>query len=857
MRPAPVCFVFASIFLACSSGCGDTGDASAHPPAPGDASVGSDADVDAHETGAGGTGTDVDSGPGCDDECSEVGLLGCFEGGLRTCGQYDMDPCFEWSEVQACPEGLVCDPSTTTCREPCGDFCDPFSIVLIPDTQYYTSKQPNDATNTYRKQAQWIVDRRQSDNIQFAIHLGDITNSNALEEWKIADAAHAILDAAGVPHSVTTGNHDYLVDGEFGRGDSLFDDYFGKGRFAGKAWYGGAYGSSNINNFTYFHVGPMKFLVLSLEYAPRKDVLCWADGVIAGHADHRVIIATHCYLTHGGNYSGGCPSTEYSALGAAGGTVWSELASRNSNVFLVVSGHVNDSEYRVQKGNHGNDVHEMLVDYQMEAPCTASTAAACTNHCRSGPHAGNGWLRKLVFDPRENTIHAETVTVEEGNSKVFPGGEPVLFCSEYYKPTDPDPKGAAWYSSDPDSPEHRFSFAYDMTSPVAYSHDDLGQRGFMDRTVNSVGAGDQLVPRVAISPSGNCVVVWQDDSSKDDGAGNHDILARGFAPGGCSGFSDIVVNPATEGHQQTPAIAMDGTGNFVVAWADDKDGNGVFQIYARGFSPDGTERIPVFTVNSVGAGQQRAPAVAMAPDGRFVVAWEDGPTASAQILMRGFSADGSERFSDRSVHSDSQGQRIRPAIGLDSTARFVVVWQDDSDANGSYQIHARGFDANGAERFPRRTINSVASGQQRNPAIGVAASGAFVVAWADDQTNAGSHQILARGFSADGAPTIPDFRVHGATGSHFLPRVAMETNGSFAIIWQLAGGATGNQVHARSFFADGTEWLPQWTVHRVDSGDQISPDLALNATGTLVATWADDMDGNGSFQILASGFDSP
>ena len=46
----------------------------------------------------------------------------------------------------ACWEGACCDVS------PCGDACEEFSIVLLPDIQYYTSKQADNASNTYYTQ---------------------------------------------------------------------------------------------------------------------------------------------------------------------------------------------------------------------------------------------------------------------------------------------------------------------------------------------------------------------------------------------------------------------------------------------------------------------------------------------------------------------------------------------------------------------------------------------------------------------------------------------------------------------------------------------------------------------------------
>ena len=46
------------------------------------------------------------------------------------------------------------------------------------------------------------------------------------------------------------------------------------------------------------------------------------------------------------------------------------------------------------------------------------------------------------------------------------------------------------------------------------------------------------------------------------------------------------------------------------------------------------------------------------------------------------------------------------AIAMGSNGRFVVVWQDDNDQNGYYQIYARVFHANGASHISDFTVNS-------------------------------------------------------------------------------------------------------------------------------------------------------
>jgi hypothetical protein len=807
-------------------------------------------------TGHGGATTTTGQGggaPTCVDDCPAAGTAECAGAGVRHCA-VAASGCLAWGEIEPCAANFVCDAATATCREACGDFCDPFSIVLLPDTQNYT-RSKYAGQQIYRHQAEWIVKHQKSDAIQFVVHLGDITNDNTKDQWAVADAAHDLLDAAGVAYSMVPGNHDYTSPGEFDRSASLFDDVFGPKRFAKKAYWAGGYGKSNTSNVSLFEVGPMKFMVLSLEYAPRKDVLCWADDQIAAHPDRRVIIATHCYLTHGGGYANGCPED---TVGANGAHVFTELAARHSNVFMVVSGHIGESAHRVVKGHAGNDVHEIIVDYQFEGPCTASKLSSCNDACRAGNHTGNGWLRTMKFDPRTNTVHADTVTVEGNSTKLFPKGQPSFFCSPVYKPGDPDATGGNWYASDPAATDHRYDFTYDMTTPLAYAREDLGKRDFLDRTVNAVGKGDQRAPLVALVPGGAFVAAWEDDSSTADGTKNHDVRLRGFAPGGCAGFAEGFVDPATDGDQASPAMAVDAAGNVVVVWEDDPDDNGVYQIRARGFAADGSVRIPTFTVNSAAKGDQRHPAIAMAPDGRFVVAWEEDPEndGTAQIFVRGFDAAGKPSFADRSVHADAKGTRLAPAIAMDADARFVVAWEDDSDLNGSFQIHARGFLADGSERFPRRTVNSVADGQQRRPAIGASATGAFVVAWEDDPKGDGHYRVLARGFDPQGTATIPDFPLATkAGGLHRAPSVAMAPSGAFAVGWEADG--EGVDVHVRTFHPDGSAWLGETKANRLGTGHQRAPHVGFDDTGHLVVAWADDMDGNGANQILARGFDAP
>jgi 3',5'-cyclic AMP phosphodiesterase CpdA len=275
---------------------------------------------------------------------------------------------------------IACVVGVSVAEEPAD-----FTIVLLPDTQNYSESFPD----TYLAQTEWIKDRAGDDNIKFVIHLGDIVQNynDAEEEWKVADRAHRVLDGV-VPYSVVPGNHDMgMVGKKLTRDTLLYNKYFPPGRFDKYPWYGGHYGEGNDNNYCLFDAGGMKFLVLSLELYPRDETLAWAGRVLEEHRDHRVIVATHCYMRPEGRDKKG--GLAYRMAGASGEELWDKFIRKHENIFMAISGHVLGVGLQTNLNDAGLPVHEMLVDYQ------------------GLPNGGDGWLRILRFVPSENKIHVK------------------------------------------------------------------------------------------------------------------------------------------------------------------------------------------------------------------------------------------------------------------------------------------------------------------------------------------------------------------------------------------------------------------------------------------------------------------
>ncbi len=256
-----------------------------------------------------------------------------------------------------------------------------FTIVVLPDTQYYSRTYPK----TFTCQTQWIADSKDLLNIAFVTHVGDIVDTGDCfkYEWRNANYSMSILDAI-VRYGILPGNHDMNIQGVA----KYYDRYFPATRYENESWYGAGY-RNNKNSYQLFSVGSLDFIIVHLEWEPTDDILNWADAILKSYPERRAIVSTHDYLN---NY--GTPSTmNYRPGGNSGQDIWEKLIRSNCNIFMVVNGHSHwpNGEAQLTSANDcGDPVHQMLQNYQHR------------------PQGGSGYLRYYVFKPSANSIYAYT-----------------------------------------------------------------------------------------------------------------------------------------------------------------------------------------------------------------------------------------------------------------------------------------------------------------------------------------------------------------------------------------------------------------------------------------------------------------
>ncbi|MEE6263548.1 hypothetical protein [Plantactinospora sonchi] len=373
-------------------------------------------------------------------------------------------------------------------------------------------------------------------------------------------------------------------------------------------------------------------------------------------------------------------------------------------------------------------------------------------------------------------------------------------------------------------------------------------------TANSAATGDQDVPAIASNRNGRVAVVWEDDrdSTAPEDDVHSEIYLRVFSNG--APVYELKLSAGgtagTDWKHVTPDVGIDDRGNVVVVWADDPDGNGYYNIPYRVLSPTGSV-LASGRANAATAGQQLWPTVAVDPDGvpgnptavAFTVAWEDvQDTGPATVRAAGYTGAASKAY--EVAASQSTGEHHRPDVAVSASGDALVVWDEDADANGVYNVGltrlARG---DGAVNLSRRVANSATGGQQWHPAVSANFTGDFVVAWESDHT--GGPGVWLRSFTS--AAVARHAEVEAVTGAGD-PVVGLDDQANVVVGWTVGG----QDVALRGVNPDGTFTgrLAARVVGQTTTGRQEQLAVAVSPWGELTVCYTDDNDGNLFDQVI-------
>jgi len=355
--------------------------------------------------------------------------------------------------------------------------------------------------------------------------------------------------------------------------------------------------------------------------------------------------------------------------------------------------------------------------------------------------------------------------------------------------------------------------------------------------VNTYTTNNQSNSDIAMDPDGNFVVVWQ-SQGQDGSVGS--IFAQRYDAQGAAQGDEFQVNTYTTNYQHHPAVAMDATGNFVITWSNSGQ-NAHFMnksnIYAQRYNAQGIPQGSEFRV-CIGTESSKRSDVAMAANGDFVVTWNgSGPGDPEGIYAQRYDAQGQNQGEAFRVNTYTTNDQLLPAIAMSPEGGFVIAWRSIYGQQGSNQgVFAQRYDAQGVAQGTEFRVNTETQGFHDHPDLAISPAGDFVVTWARQGQDGDHSSVYAQRYNAQGAAQGTEFQVNTETqGFQSNPAIAMSLTGNFVITWGCSQLPQG--IYAKRYDALGQQQNGKIRLN-TRRNHPSNPAVAMNVQGDFVVTWS-------------------
>lgn len=352
---------------------------------------------------------------------------------------------------------------------------------------------------------------------------------------------------------------------------------------------------------------------------------------------------------------------------------------------------------------------------------------------------------------------------------------------------------------------------------------------------STIGLPDRSA--IATDAAGDYVVAW---TSHAQYGGGYGIFARRYNASGVAQGADFHVNTNSTSSASSAAVAMDATGDFVIAWATyGQDGSG-WGIYAQRYDSAGVAQGGEFQVNTYTTNFQNVPSVAMDEVGDFVITWhsfsQDG--SDYGIYARLYNFAGVPTSSEFRVNTSTVNEQSDPRVAMDAAGDFVITWSGYGQGGFKYDIYAQRYNLAGIPQGGEFLVSTLTTGQQLFPSIAMDTTGDFVISWMGPLLYGVSYEIFARRYDSAGVAQGADFQVNTQTANvQRRPRVAMDATGDFVITWISYQDGSDRSVDAQVYSSGGVAQDGEFVVNSFTSGDQAYPCVAMDSVGDFVLAW--------------------
>lgn len=328
--------------------------------------------------------------------------------------------------------------------------------------------------------------------------------------------------------------------------------------------------------------------------------------------------------------------------------------------------------------------------------------------------------------------------------------------------------------------------------------------------------------RVAQNANGRTLVVWEREA-----AGMRSVQVR-FVPTGLNPEVPVTLDSASAGAPRTPDVAMDAEGRAMVVWVQAQ--GGANRVWARRYHP-GTGWEPAEVLDPAAEGADAAPRVAMHRNGEALVAWLRATPDDRRILARAY-RPGAGWGPEWRMDVSGLGT-LPPVVAVDTGGRGMVLWpQQNSIFENNLPPWGRDVDlASGAGTTSR--VESIGLDAYL-PQLTALGDGSVLAAWSATAGN--NIRVLGTSqYTAAGGWSVP-LEARGDVADLLSISLAAGSGAISAVMWCESQGGR-HRLGLRRL--NGAQILGSAPMFVTDEPDTVRlvPQLKLDARGEAVWIW--------------------
>ena len=380
----------------------------------------------------------------------------------------------------------------------------------------------------------------------------------------------------------------------------------------------------------------------------------------------------------------------------------------------------------------------------------------------------------------------------------------------------------------------------------------IGQQEYL---INNHTTSVQRDPHAGRDALGNHAVVW---SSKNQvsSISAEDIYIQKFNADRTVDGGEVLVNDITDGDQIKPCIAMNGNGDFIIAWASFSDFNSIYDIKAK-FFKNGVAIGNEFRVNTTTEHSQTNPECAIDENGNFNIVWEswyqDG--SNKGVYCQKFDNSTNKIDSEVLVNTTTKNSQARPSIKFFPDGRFIVIWESwkqDITTPSGYGMFGQLF-ANDCEKIGGEfQLNTYTNDYQWYGDIEIISNNEFAAVWCSWEQDGDFGGIYFQRFDSTGSKLRSEILVNSQTVWYqWLPKIKKLETGDLAILWSsFKQDGSREGVYYRLLKPTGEPLTLETQINDYTDSFQWEPDFIINEENNFTAFWSSWGQFNNDYEII-------